>query len=693
METTFMVSFLLLLFLPITSFAFPLCTNSIAPVTLKAPLAFCSYNGSSCCDATDDANLQKKFQSMNISDSACGSLVKSILCTKCNPFSAELFGVESNIRTVPLLCNSTASVSSTQSKDAASNFCAQVWDTCKGISIRNSPFAPSLQGSTGVPVSSSKLIDLWQSNSDFCQSFGGSSDDTSVCFDGNSVSFNTTPNSPPKGVCLERIHNGSYISMSAHPDGSNRIFLSNQAGMIWLATVPEEGSGKTLEFDELNPFVDLTDEIHFDTQFGLMGMAFHPNFTTNGRFFVSFNCDRTQSTSCSGRCACNSDVGCDPSNLAPDNGAQPCQYQTVIAEFSANSSSSTPSTATTASPLEVRRILTMGLPFTSHHGGQILFGPKDGYLYFMMGDGGGKGDPLNFSQNKKSLLGKILRLDINNIPTSQEIADLRLWGNYSIPEDNPFSDDSEAQAEIWAYGLRNPWRCSFDSGRPFYFYCADTGEDTYEEIDLISKGGNYGWPVYEGPNRFQPIQTSQVNTTIANSTNITNPIFPVMGYTHAMVNKDIGSASVIGGYAYRSMEDPCMYGRYLYADLYAGAMWAGTESPESSGNYTSTLLPFSCAKDSLIPCDSVAGSSLPSLGYIFSFGEDNRKDVFILTSKGVYRVVRPSRCNYACAKEKNTNDVVPAPGPSSDAQFDRSGRMSMFLSAIFLFAVGFGFTV
>lgn len=131
----------------------------------------------------------------------------------------------------------------------------------------------------------------------------------------------------------------------------------------------------------------------------------------------------------------------------------------------------------------------------------------------------------------------------------------------------------------------------------------------------------------------------------------------------------------------------------MYADLYAGAMWAGTESPESSGNYTSTLLPFSCAKDSLIPCDSVAGSSLPSLGYIFSFGEDNRKDVFILTSKGVYRVVRPSRCNYACAKEKITNDVVPAPGPSSDAQFDRSGRMSMFLSAIFLFAVGFGFTV
>ena len=135
------------------------------------------------------------------------------------------------------------------------------------------------------------------------------------------------------------------------------------------------------------------------------------------------------------------------------------------------------------------------------------------------------------------------------------------------------------------------------------------------------------------------------------------------------------------------------HSRYLYADLYAGAMWAGTESPENSGNYTSTLLPFSCAKDSPIPCDPVAGSSLPSLGYIFSFGEDNRRDVFILTSKGVYRVVRPSRCNYACAKEKITNDVVPAPGPSSDAQFDGLRCMPMFLSAIFLFAVGFGFAV
>ena len=118
----------------------------------------------------------------------------------------------------------------------------------------------------------------------------------------------------------------------------------------------------------------------------------------------------------------------------------------------------------------------MGLPFTSHHAGQILFGPSDGYLYFMMGDGGGGADPYNFSQNKKSLLGKIMRLDVDNIPSASEISKRGLWGNYSIPKDNPFREDKELEPEIWAVGLRNPWRCSFDSSRPSYFMCADVGQ-------------------------------------------------------------------------------------------------------------------------------------------------------------------------------------------------------------------------
>lgn len=121
--------------------------------------------------------------------------------------------------------------------------------------------------------------------------------------------------------------------MVAHTDGSNRVFFANQKGQIWLATVPEMGSGGTLKIDESKPFLDITDEVHFDTSTGLMAIAIHPNFTKNGRFFASFNCDKSDRPGCGGRCACNSDINCDPSKLEEDNGAQPCQYQTVIAEY------------------------------------------------------------------------------------------------------------------------------------------------------------------------------------------------------------------------------------------------------------------------------------------------------------------------------------------------------------------------
>ncbi|PHU12426.1 HIPL1 protein [Capsicum chinense] len=154
---------------------------------------------------------------------------------------------------------------------------------------------------------------------------------------------------------------------------------------------------------------------------------------------------------------CCSGVDCDPSKLPNDSGTQPCQFQTVIAEFTVNGTSQ-PLEAKTASPKEVRRIFTMGLPFTGHYGGQILFGPSDGYLYFMMGDGGGSGDLYNFFKNKKSLLEKIMRLDVDSTPSAAEITKLGLWGDYTIPKDNPYIEDKELQLEIRALGMRNPWR-------------------------------------------------------------------------------------------------------------------------------------------------------------------------------------------------------------------------------------------
>ncbi|CAN0900747.1 HIPL1 protein [Linum grandiflorum] len=648
--------FLVLLVLPDPSFSHPLCTDSRAPVTLNTTLSFCTpYNGSSCCNSAQDSQLAKQFQAMNVSNPGCASLLKSLLCSRCDPFSGELFLANPVPRTVPVLCNSTGSA----------NFCSKLWDTCQNVSISNSPFAPSLAGEAGVPSTSNftKLTDLWQSKSDFCSAFGGESAQGSACFNGEPVKLNDTGSStppPPNGLCLEKIGNDSYLNMAAHPDGSNRAFFANQPGQIWLATIPDQGSKGILGIDEASPFIDLTDVVNYDTEFGMMGIAFHPNFAQNGRLFASFNCDKVKWPGCNGRCSCNSDVNCDPSKLPPDNGAQPCQYQTVVAEYSANGSSTTPSMATSAKPVEVRRIFTMGLPFRSHHGGQILFGPQDGYLYFMMGDGGGTGDPYNFAQDKKSLLGKIMRLDVDNFPSAEEITNNSRWGNYSIPGDNPYKEDDDMQPEIWAMGLRNPWRCSFDTARPSYFLCADVGQDHYEEVDLITKGGNYGWRVFEGNNAYKPPASPGGNTLPSSI----NPIYPIMGYNHSTVNKNEGSASITGGYFYRSQTDPCMYGKYLYADLYASSMWTGMETPESSGNFTASTIPFSCAKDSPIPCTSVPGSDFPSLGYIFSFGQDNRNDVYLLASSGVYRVVPPSRCNYVCSKE-NATAASGTPGSAS----------------------------
>lgn len=256
---------------------------------------------------------------------------------RCDQFSAELYGTESVPREVPVLCNST------QYQHAGVDFCSKVWDECQNVSISNSPF--KLQGRGGTPFNStSKLSDLWQSKSSFCDTFGGSSHGELFCFDGGPVLLNNTEiPSPPSGMCLEKIGNGSYLNMVPHPDGSNRVFLSDQPGKVWLATVPEEGSGEMLVIDESNAFLDLTDQVYADTELGMMGLAFHPKYLQNGRFFASFNCDKVRWPECSGRCSCSSDVGCDPSNLGSDNGAQPCQYHSIIAEFTANSTASQPS--------------------------------------------------------------------------------------------------------------------------------------------------------------------------------------------------------------------------------------------------------------------------------------------------------------------------------------------------------------
>lgn len=155
--------------------------------------------------------------------------------------------------------------------------------------------------------------------------------------------FNNEQTLLPKGLCLEKIGNGSYVTMVPHPDGSNRAFYANVQGKIWMAKVPVEGSNEILKIDESKTFLDISDYILYDSEHGLVGIAFHPNFAQNGRFFLSYNCDQMKNPACTGRCACNSDVNCDPSKLGSDHGILPCQYHSVVAEFTVNGTSSKPS--------------------------------------------------------------------------------------------------------------------------------------------------------------------------------------------------------------------------------------------------------------------------------------------------------------------------------------------------------------
>jgi glucose/arabinose dehydrogenase len=284
-------------------------------------------------------------------------------------------------------------------------------------------------------------------------------------------------------------------------DGSGRVFIVEQGGQIYvIETTPGVK-------DEL--FLDISNRIdNSGNEMGLLGLAFHPSFKENGLFFVNY----TNSTS------------------------------TVISKFKTD-----PSNPNRADPLSEEIILTFTQPYSNHNGGQLAFGPNDGYLYIGVGDGGSGGDPHGNGQNCSTLLGKILRIDINKKDPGL---------NYGIPPDNPFVNNSQGKREeIYAYGLRNPWRFSFDpqSGR---LWAADVGQDRVEEIDLIDKGKNYGWNIMEGSLCYNP--SSGCNTSGLE--------LPVYEYQHPL-----GDA-ITGGYVYRQ-KLPVLYGAYIYADYGTGLIW------------------------------------------------------------------------------------------------------------------------
>jgi glucose/arabinose dehydrogenase len=310
----------------------------------------------------------------------------------------------------------------------------------------------------------------------------------------------------PLHIKLQLISKGftSPISMASPRDGSHRLFIVEQGGKIKIIK-----NGTLLPTPFLN-IADLLDGLNIAySEKGLLGLTFHPNYKSNGRFFVYYS--------------------------APFSNRN-FDHKSVLAEYKV--SAGNPDVADGSGTV----LMEIPEPESNHNGGCLQFG-KDGFLYIGVGDGGGAGDKHGTSgngQNLNTLLGKILRIDVNSKKP------------YAIPADNPFVKESNAKPEIFAYGLRNPWRFSFDKVAGT-LYCGDVGQDAWEEINIIEKGKNYGWRVMEGAHCFNP-------STNCNTSGLT---FPIDEY-----GRNTG-ISICGGYMYRGAMFPSLHGNYFFSD------WSG----------------------------------------------------------------------------------------------------------------------
>jgi glucose/arabinose dehydrogenase len=341
------------------------------------------------------------------------------------------------------------------------------------------------------------------------------------CGGGSSGNSNNSPHVAPPTLVLSPFVSGltAPVGMGIPNDNSGRLFVLEQAGRIRIIQ-----SGALVAA----PFLDITSKVESGGEKGLLGLAFHPSFSSNRRFFINYT-RRLGS-----------------------------QLQSVISEYAA--SSSNPNQADASSE---RVLLVVNQPFDNHNGGQLAFGP-DGFVYIGLGDGGNEGDPQGNGQNLQTLLGKILRIDVDGVFASGK--------QYAIPADNPFTPPT-GLPEIWAYGLRNPWRFSFDRVTGMIF-AGDVGQDSFEEVDIITKAGNFGWNKMEASHCHPP----------GSSCSTAGLILPIMEYAH----NASGGEAIIGGFVYRGASIAGLAGDYVFGDLFSGHIWVGVQ--DSSGNWSQTLV-------------------------------------------------------------------------------------------------------
>lgn len=337
------------------------------------------------------------------------------------------------------------------------------------------------------------------------------------------------------------------LDLQSPSDGTDRVFVVEQGGTIKVFPNAETVAESTT-------FLDISNDLISRDELGLLGLAFHPNFGTNGLFYLAYT---------------------------------PSADLLVVASFQVSDSDSNSADASSETIL-----LRIPQPFANHNGGQLAFGP-DGYLYVASGDGGSGGDPQGNAQNLTNLLGKILRIDV----------DLNENGlAYAIPSDNPFVGNTAARDEIYAYGLRNPWRFSFDVQTSF-LWAADVGQNAIEEINVIESGANYGWNTLEGTQCF--------NATSCDNSGFEAPVFEY--------DQSANDRSITGGYVYRGQTMASLQGLYVYADFISGRVWA--LSTNLGGNLSNQLL---------------VESRLP----ISSFGTDANNELYLCAFDGaIYKFV------------------------------------------------------
>ncbi|KAM5176961.1 HHIP-like protein 1 [Callospermophilus lateralis] len=559
--------------------AHPQCLDFRPPFRPPQPLRFCAqYSAFGCCAPEQDAALAHRFGALAARVdapvwAACAGYALDLLCQECSPYAAHLYDAEDP--STPLRTV----------PGLCEDYCLDMWQTCRGLFRHLSP--------------DRELWALEGNRAKFCRYL--SLDDTDYCFPRLLVNENLNLNlgrvaADAKGclqLCLEEVANGlrNPVAMVHARDGTHRFFVAEQVGLVWAYLADRSRLEK--------PFLNisravLTSPWEGDER-GFLGIAFHPDSRRNRKLYVYYS------------------VGVD------------FHEWIRISEFRVSEDDEN-----AVDHGSERIILEIEEPAANHNGGQLLFG-DDGYLYIFTGDGGMAGDPFGKfgnAQNKSALLGKVLRIDVNR----NERGPL-----YRIPPDNPFVGDPAARPEVYALGVRNMWRCSFDRGDPATgagrgrLFCGDVGQNKFEEVDLVERGRNYGWRAREGFECYD-------RKLCANAS--LDDVLPIFAYPHKM------GKSVTGGYVYRGCEYPNLNGLYIFGDFMSGRLMSLRENP-GTGQWRYSEICMGRGQTCAFP--GLINNYYP---HIISFAEDEAGELYFMSTgvpsataaRGViYKVIDPSR--------------------------------------------------